>query len=183
MSDVVVRPAVEADLPALANLDLIYPTKRILALDRIGQPPEVTISFRWRDVEPQETLYASYNVDGLRRGLGRADLFLTSLVDGRPCGLLMILLPSYTDAGEITDLAVDRSTRRLGAGRALVDTAVKWAVDRSLRALWVEPRADNTDAIDFYVARGFRLSGFNDRMYSNADHGAGKTTLFMHLEI
>jgi hypothetical protein len=47
----------------------------------------------------------------------------------------------------------------------------------------VEPRSDNADAIEFYVAQGFRITGFNDRMYSNADDAHGRLTLFMHLEL
>jgi ribosomal protein S18 acetylase RimI-like enzyme len=47
----------------------------------------------------------------------------------------------------------------------------------------VEPRADNHAAISFYVSLGFRVAGFNDRVYSNADDAEGRTTVFMHLEL
>ena len=30
---------------------------------------------------------------------------------------------------------------------------------------------------------GFRISGFNDRMYSNNDHADGRLTLYMYLEL
>jgi len=179
----IVRPAIEADLAALAHLDLTYPTSRVLSLERTGVPPEVTLSFRWRATEPRELLYAEYPEERLRGALDRVDLFLAATVDERPCGLLMIMLPSYTDAGEITDLAVDRTHRRRGVAGALIDAAVEWAKARSLRALWVEPRADNEDAIEFYIGRGFRLSGLNDRLYSNADHEDGRPTLYMWLEL
>jgi ribosomal-protein-alanine N-acetyltransferase len=92
-------------------------------------------------------------------------------------------VPAWTDAAEITDLAVDIAFRRFGAGRALVDTAAAWARRRRCRSLWVEPRADNHAAISFYTALGFHLSGFNDRMYSNTDHEPGKATILMHLEL
>jgi ribosomal protein S18 acetylase RimI-like enzyme len=55
--------------------------------------------------------------------------------------------------------------------------------DRGLHAPWVEPRADNHAAISFYISLGFRLSGFNDRMYSNDDDDDGKPTVYMHLEL
>ncbi len=58
-----------------------------------------------------------------------------------------------------------------------------WARERSLRALWVEPRADNAEAIGFYLSLGFRMSGFNDRLYSNRDHEDGRPTLYMHREL
>lgn len=183
MAGVDVRSAVEADLAALAHLNLTYPTRRVLSLERTGVPPEVTFSFRWNATEPRELLYAEYPEERLLGALDRVDLFLAASIDEQPCGLLMIMLPTYTDAGEITDLAVDRAHRRQGVAGALLGAAIEWATARSLRALWVEPRADNEDAIEFYIGRGFRLSGFNDRLYSNADHEDGRPTLYMHLQL
>lgn len=109
---VAVRPATEADLPALTRLDLTFPTGPVLALERSGPPGEPTFAFRWRSAEPGTAVYAEYTEEGLRQGLARTDLFLTAEVDGEPAGLLMILKPPWTDAGEITDLAVQRSCRR-----------------------------------------------------------------------
>ena len=180
---VTVRPATERDLAALARLDYNYRTGRLLSLERSGDAAELTFAFRWREAPPGETPYANYEEEGLRRGLGRADLFLVAEVDGQLAGLLMVVLPTYTNAGEITDLAVHRPLRRRGAGRALVDAAVRWGRERKLRALWVEPRADNAEAIEFYLALGFRISGFNDRMYSNRDHEDGRPTLYLYLEL
>jgi len=181
---VTVRPVSEADLPALTRLDLTYPTDRFLALERAGEPPEHTFALRWRNRVPAPmAVYATYTADGLRDALARMDLFLVAEVDVEVAGLLMIIVPSWTDAAEITDLAVDIAFRRMGAARALVDAAATWARERRHRSLWAEPRADNHAAISFYAALGFRLSGFNDRMYSNSDHKDGKPTIFMHLEL
>ena len=181
---VTVRPATEADLPALTRLDLTYPTDRILALERSGEPPEHTLALRWRNRVPAPmAVYATYTFDRLREALSQTNVFLVAEVDGDMAGLLMIIVPEWTDAAEITDLAVDIAFRRLRAGRALVDAATEWARGRGLRALWVEPRADNHAAISFYISLGFRLSGFNDRLYSNADHEDGKPTVYMHLEL
>jgi len=115
--------------------------------------------------------------------LERTNLFMVAEVDGEIAGLLMIIVPTWTDSAEITDLAVDIAFRRMGAGRALLDAAAEWARRRGYGSLWVEPRADNHAAICFYTALGFRLAGFNDRLYSNADHEYGKPTIYMHLEL
>ena len=178
-----VRPATETDFSALAHLDLTYPTNRYLAIERSGTPPEHTFTLRWREHETPDEVYNSYTGDWLRNALNRADLFLVAESDGEPVGLLMVLRASWTDAGEITDLAVDRGARRIGAGKALANAAVSWARERALRALWVEPRADNAEAIEFYLRRGFRISGFNDRLYSNQDDAPGRSTVYMHLEL
>jgi ribosomal protein S18 acetylase RimI-like enzyme len=179
-----VRAATEADFAALEAMDLTYSTARFLSLIRAGSPPEHTFSFVWRDGEPGEAVYQHYTEEFSRRAFeGGADLFLVAEVDGRIVGLLMVVLPKWTDAGEITDLAVDRRFRRHGAGRALVQAAVAWARERNLRALWVEPRANFAGAIEFYLSMGFRLSGFSDRLYSNADDEDGRPTIYLHLEL
>jgi ribosomal protein S18 acetylase RimI-like enzyme len=181
---VTVRPASEADLSALTRLDLTYPTDRVLALDRAGEPPEHTFALRWRNHVPAPmAVYATYTIDRLRQALSTTDLALVAEVDGEVAGLLILVVPEWTDAAEITDLAIDIAFRRLGAGHALIEAAADWARGRGYRALWVEPRADNHAAISFYISLGFRLSGFNDRLYSNTDHEDGKPTVYMHLEL
>lgn len=180
---VTVRPAVEADAVPLSHLDLTYPAGRYLALTRTGTPPQHFFTLVWRQRDAPNRLYAEYSQDRLRGAMQKVDLFLTAVVDGRPIGLLMVMLPTWTDAAEITDLAVDFPARRSGAGRALVNAAAKWARANGNRSLWVEPRTDNADAIEFYVRMGFRVSGFNDRLYSNADDRPGATTIFMHLPL
>lgn len=176
-----VRPATESDLPALARMDITYSRRRMLVFQRTGDAPEHTFTFTWRDSDEPDANYEDYTVEGLRQALTKPELFIMAEADGEAAGLLMILLPNYTDAGEITDFAVDRRFRLRGVGRRLVDAAVAWSKERRLRALWVEPRADNPDAIEFYVKLGFRVSGFNDRMYSNRDDE--RPTIFMYLEL
>ena len=178
-----VRSATEADIPALIKLDATYTIgRRLLALTRSGTPPELTFSFQWRQGTPSEAVYDAYTPEGLRRALTTgADLVLVAEAEAQIAGLLMVVLPRWTDAGEITDLVVDRPSRRRGVGRALVHAATDWARERKLRALWVEPAADNDGAIEFYLSLGFRLSGFNDRWTSN-DSDA-RPTIYLHLEL
>lgn len=163
-------------------MDLTYDASRVLALGRGGTAAEPVFALEWRDRAPETTLYNEYSEARLAGALDGVDLFLVAEVDGAACGLLMIMLPSWTDAAEITDLAVGSAHRRSGAGGALVAAAIDFARGRGLRALWVEPRSDNAAAILFYLSLGFRISGFNDRMYSNDDDAGGRTTLFMYRE-
>jgi ribosomal-protein-alanine N-acetyltransferase len=178
---VTVRPVHLEDFEPLSRLDLTYPTGRYLQLERSGPSPELVFRLAWRTREPGERLYAQYEADWLRRAASRADLFVVAQEVGSPVGLLIAVVPEWTNAGEITDLAVARPMRGRGAGRALVTAAVDWGRERDLRALWVEPRTDNAEAIDFYLRMGFRISGFNDRMYSNEDGQSGQAMMYMHL--
>lgn len=180
---ITVRPATETDFEALSRLDLTYPTSRYLRIERTGQAPEHTYELRWHERPTADTVYNAYPADRLASAVSKVDLFLVAESDGVPIGLLMILLPSWANAAEITDLAVDRAVRQQGAGRALVEAAIAWARQHGRIALWAEPRADDAPAIEFYLRMGFRLSGFNDHLYSNADDEPGQQTLYLHLEL
>ena len=180
-----VRDATADDCPALAALNLTYESSRHLVLDRSGDGASVTWRASWRDTPATTLTYATYTAERLRGALDNPQLerFLIAAVDDAPIGLLLILTHPWTDAGEITDFAVGRPHRRNGAGAALLDAAVAHARRANLRSLWVEPRSDNHQAIDFYLHHNFRISGFNDRMYTNDDDLPGRTTLFMHRKI
>jgi len=142
---VTVRPASEADLSALTRLDLTYPTDRVLALDRAGEPPEHTFALRWRNHVPAPmAVYATYTIDRLRQALSTTDLALVAEVDGEVAGLLILVVPEWTDAAEITDLAIDIAFRRLGAGHALIEAAADWARGRGYREMASDTSLDNT---------------------------------------
>ena len=180
MPNLIGRDATTADFESLTKLDLMYTVgDRYLALERSGTEQEPTFSLAWQRGSAQERTYDELTEEGLRRALTEVtDLFLVAELEGRPAGYLMMIVPRWTDAGEITDLVVDRPARRRRAGQALVDAAAAWGRKRGLRALWVEPRADNDGAIAFYLSLGFRISGVNDRWTSNAD---GEATIYMYL--
>ena len=182
--EVVVRDVREADLPALAAMDLRYPASRILRLERERSGDEHRFRLRWAEREGAEPeIYNAYTVERLRDAMRRVDAFFVAEVGAVIAGMLIVIKPAWTDAGEVTDLAVDAGLRRAGAGHALIERALDFARQQRLRALWVEPRSDNADAIEFYLALGFRISGFNDRMYSNQDDTDGRATLFMYRQI
>lgn len=179
-----IHPATEADARPLAALNMTHVVgERVLAITYGGAPPELDVSMRWCRGAAREEAYGEYSEERVRRALTMADVFLVAEHAETPIGLLMVIVPSWTDAGEITDLVVDRPHRRTGAGRALVEAAAAWARERPLRGLWVEPRAENGGAIEFYLSLGFRLSGYNDRWHANTDDSLGKQTVYMYLDL
>ena len=64
------------------------------------------------------------------------------------------------------DLRVDASARRLGVGRALVDTCVNWAKAQGLKGLLVETQGQNPSACRFYQRYGFVLGGADRLLYA-----------------
>ena len=186
MSNVIVRAATEADYEPLTKLDFTYTVgDPYLELERTGTEPEFTYSMRWRTGTPSERVYSAYTVDDLHRLQKENDAFLVAEVDGALVGYEMLLLqPSHHRAVQMNDLAVDKSARRIGAGRALVDAAAAWARERGLRAVWSSPNGNAKDTIDFYLSVGFRISGINDRWNTNtADTEPGQHTIYMYLEL
>ncbi len=182
---VTVRDATEADFESLTKLDLTFTVgDRYLELERSGTEQEPTFSLRWREGVARDVLYDTLTVGSLRDALKKhTDAFFVAELDGKITGYLMIVKPRFTNAAEITDVAVHRSARRSGVGRALVDAAVAWARDRDLRAVWVEPQGEAGGPIDFYLKVGFRISGINERWNTNEDDGDGQQTIYMYLEL
>jgi ribosomal protein S18 acetylase RimI-like enzyme len=149
-----VRQATEGDFAALSQLDLTYPARRYIAIERTGPAPKHMFEMRWREREAPDAVYNDYPGERLQAAQSKVALFLVAEADGGVVGLLMVMAPSWTYAAEITDLAVDRGARRSGGGKALVEAAVAWARQLGCRALWVEPSADNAKAIEFYLRMG-----------------------------
>lgn len=186
-----VRAITPEDFPAIETLEFTYHPERYLAVERSGEAPEHAFALRWREqTGAAPVVYARPTAAWLSKASLRADLFLVALSDGSPVGYIIVVVPPWMEqlpadrrAAEITDLAIDRHARRLGAAKALVEEATAWARAQSYRAVWVEPRSDNAPAIDFYLSMGFRVSGFNDRLYSNEDDEPGRTTVYMYLEL
>jgi ribosomal protein S18 acetylase RimI-like enzyme len=174
-----IRRATEADLPALVRLDYSYATDRLLHLVRKGRPPQQTFRFQWETQSAPRRPGYQYDVDTLRGALESAPLFDVAEVQGRTVGLVILLIHGLGDAGEVTDLGVHLPYRRRGIGAALLDRALQFARPQRLPTVWVEPQNDNAEAIEFYIARGFRLAGFNDLMRSTRADDLERITLFL----
>jgi ribosomal protein S18 acetylase RimI-like enzyme len=60
------------------------------------------------------------------------------------------------EAGFISDLALEPSARRRGAGRALVQHAIAWFRERRMRRVMLWTSTQNTAARDLFASAGFR---------------------------
>ncbi len=67
---------------------------------------------------------------------------------------------------EILNLGVDLTARRRGAGRALLAEALRWGAGNGAQKAFLEVRASNLAAIEFYESRGFQLAGRRANYYS-----------------
>lgn len=87
------------------------------------------------------------------------------VVEGGVAGLL--IGRRAADEFEILDLAVSPEYRRRGIAMALLDAALREANQAGARKVFLEVRASNTAAIEFYRARGFTESGRRKAYYRN----------------
>ena len=76
---------------------------------------------------------------------------------------------NWNRTAEIALIIVDRAHRGRGIGGRFVAEAESFARERSLRAVQWEVQNDNRRAIEFALARGFRIAGFHDALYRNDD--------------
>lgn len=77
-----------------------------------------------------------------------------------------IVVRAVAGEAEILTLAVHPEARRLGLGRALVQSAAATARGLGAEAFWLEVAIDNKAAIALYAATGFEAAGRRPRYYA-----------------
>lgn len=69
------------------------------------------------------------------------------------------------DEGDITNIAVTPSFRRLGIGRQLLLTLISECKKRNIASIMLEVRISNDNAIDLYKKTGFSEIGIRKNFY------------------
>ena len=69
--------------------------------------------------------------------------------------------------GDIANIAVLPSYRRMGAGSLLLDTMLQQAKSERACSVYLEVRQSNTPAIHLYLSRGFEEAGKRKNYYKN----------------
>lgn len=145
-----IRTAIPADIPALLNL------YEQLALDN---------AFR---TAPEDRARAA--LDEIANQSGRA--LLVALDDGRIVGTadLLLISPNLTHEGRpwalVEHVVVDRSSRRQGVGRQLMEEALRRARKAGCHRLQLFSDQRRSEAHAFYEALGFEAGsqGFRRRL-------------------
>jgi len=92
---------------------------------------------------------------------------VVALSEGEVAGYLCLKV--VLDEAEILDVAVSRSARCLGIGRALVESALSFCRERRVAFLFLEVRAGNAAAQALYRSVGFRQSGVRKGYYHDGE--------------
>jgi GNAT superfamily N-acetyltransferase len=94
---------------------------------------------------------------------------LVAEVDGKIRGCVDMSLHGDEKLGWVHNLVVDRAYRREGLGTALLEEAMRWSHQRSVRRMMVALQSKNGPGIEFCQQCGFNLCGFSDRYFANRD--------------
>ncbi|WP_029710364.1 MULTISPECIES: GNAT family N-acetyltransferase [Rhizobium] len=129
-----------------------------------------------RVVEPYRKSYG-FDPDDFTAGPDRR-LVIASRA-GRACGYLL-LSKSWNGFVSVEDLAVDRTARRSGAGRMLMDRAVGWAREQDAPGIRLETQSNNVAACRFHKRYGFELGGYDKYLYAALEQRR-ETALFLYL--
>jgi RimJ/RimL family protein N-acetyltransferase len=154
VTDVFVRPAEAGDAAALVRLGT-----------EVGSEPEGwLISGSWRGVGHERRYLRT-----IRRS-GDAAVFVAEVDEGI-VGRLSIARDSHPASRHVADLGllVAASHRRRGVGTALLDAAVDWARESSVRKLELHVFPHNGAAIALYEKYGFRREGYRHAHYRRED--------------
>jgi len=134
-------------------------------------------------VPPYRKRYSRDAQDDLSVHLKAPDkaVFLAYL-DGSVAGRVL-LSEGWNRSAWIEDLAVDVRCRRAGVGRALMDRAVAWAIERGRSGIRLETQNNNVPACKFYEAYRFHLGGFDRDLYRGLDEETTEIALFWYLPL
>jgi len=101
-------------------------------------------------------------------------------LDGRIAGWMLVSV-NWNNYAVVEDIEVDRSCRRSGVGRALIERGREWAMSRGLPGLMLETQNNNIAACRFYERCGFILGGFDRYLYRGESPGTTEVAMFWYL--
>jgi ribosomal-protein-alanine N-acetyltransferase len=89
---------------------------------------------------------------------------------GKVVGFI-IGIKSGFNRGRILILAVDKPYRCKGAGSRLLNKCIELMKQKGLKAVTLEVRIENKEAISFYLKRGFKIEELLPCFYSDGTDG------------
>jgi ribosomal protein S18 acetylase RimI-like enzyme len=166
------------DTAQLAALDTSFTTDRIYRVHR----GDLSFELIEEIVDPPiHKSYGSLREDGDRlRQMGHV---VVAEQGTRLVGMAAADFSSWNRRVQVEDFFVAPAARGRGIGRALMDSVVAYARHVEARCIWLETQPVNYAAVQFYRQMGFRLCGFDERLYDPATLGTEEVALFFALDL
>jgi ribosomal protein S18 acetylase RimI-like enzyme len=147
MSTVSYRPATEVDFPILMDMYIQLNTFFYQVGYRLPHPENV----------------GEVWLDSFRRTLGRFSNVFVAELDGRVVGFMLCRLkrvPAYMGGvlvGELSDMWIDSTARRMGIGDKLSRLAIDWMRQQGAHSIEIQVLKDNEASWKLYERMGFQL--------------------------
>jgi len=147
MSSVSYRTATEADFPIITEMYTQLNTYFYQMGYRLPHPENV----------------GEVWLDSFKRTLGRFSNVFIAEVEGRVAGFMLCRLkrvPAYMGGvmvGELSDMWIDQSARRMGIGDMLSRLALEWMHQQGAHSIEIQVLKDNEASWKLYERMGFQL--------------------------
>ena len=107
--------------------------------------------------------------------------FALAAYEDNTCVGLAIFKDAFFRYMYVYDLKVAASCRGKGIGKALTDTGLQEASNPNYRGIYLQAQDDNLGACLFYLKCGFRIGGFDNRVYGGTSQ-AHKADILFYLD-
>ncbi|WNF05445.1 GNAT family N-acetyltransferase [Brevibacillus borstelensis] len=140
---------------------------------RIGYTVREVPAYQKSYLEEEDVDYSEY--------IGNPDqIIYVALADDKVAGLI-VLKRNWNHFAYIEDIKVDKSCRRFGIGRKLIEQAVLWAKAGGMAGIMLETQSNNVNECKFYESCGFVIGGFDFFVYKGIPESSGETALYWYL--
>ncbi|MCB9452109.1 MAG: GNAT family N-acetyltransferase [Anaerolineaceae bacterium] len=167
----VIRDALQPDIPACLALDHHYETDYVWQMSVIEDVSGREIHFRKQHLPRTMPVQHVAFEPRLHQVLQEQGCFLVA-AEKQSRELLGYLVmqrdPIYRTA-LLQHVVVDFPYRRRGIGKRLLNVARQWAAEQGLDRITIETQTKNYPAIEFCQGAGFTFSGFSDQHFPNQD--------------
>jgi ribosomal protein S18 acetylase RimI-like enzyme len=144
---------------------------------RVAEPADLPkiIELIKKDKEPlNEDLGAIFNFEGPNEKCR----FFVAEGNGEIVGFGRVHFYRWNRSAYVINLLVDIDYRRRGMGSLLLKTMEDFARENGARVIMFDTAIDNIPALNLYFENGFKICGYNEKLYDNA-----KTALYLAKEL
>ena len=169
MPEIMIRPAVNADIQNLAGFYHSIETEAVWQMDEYSEKESIHIRFQEARLPRSMKVDYPYHPEKFIERWRFFTLTLIACISNVPVGYVSVSTLHSARQIWIKDLVVDSPWRRKGIATALLRAVRDWGIERDYGAILLEMSSKNYPMIRLSRELGFQFSGYNDHFYNNGD--------------
>lgn len=179
--EIVIREIRDGDEWIWPEIDDSFTVDSLLVLSL----KENRIGYSIREVPKYEKKYTDKLPDreeeDFSEYIGNLDqVIYLAIVDNQLAGYIQ-LKRNWNRFALVEDIKVDRTLRKLGIGRQLIERAKQWAQHNGMPGLMLETQNNNVGACNFYERCGFKIGGFDISLYKGIPEHCDDVAIYWYL--